>query len=173
MYTIQNRRQAFSSPVGGLRKIREVIGNSLAFKRTLLRSLPPLACGEELSSKQNAEKLPRHASDACTANPLAGTISCHAPRISLCARPARAAASSCRTFALHRCPGAPVRTTLRPLNDPSESPPSPSGNSGCAPSAQPAELLPCSLTPTTVGQHCGNSGELISCAYGSHEGNPS
>ena len=87
-----------------------------------------------------------------------------------CARPARAAASSCRIFALHRCPGAPVRTTLRPLNDPSESPPSPSGNSGCAPSAQPAELLPCSLTPTTVGQHGGKSPKEIHHVLTDHMG---
>ena len=39
----------------------------------LLRSALPLACSAELSGK-TLRNLPRHASDACTANPLAGTI---------------------------------------------------------------------------------------------------
>ena len=50
-----------------------MIGNSLASKPMLLRSALPLACNAELSGK-TLRNLPRHASDACTANPLAGTI---------------------------------------------------------------------------------------------------
>ena len=126
-----------------MRKIREVIGNSLASKRSLLRSSPQLACDRELSSKTLKNKTLRNYLDiqwrTLHDSTRGKTISAVRP-VRPCARPLRAAASSCRTFALHRCPGAPVRTTLRPLNDPSESPPSPSGDFRRAPSAQPAKL---------------------------------
>ena len=57
--------------------------------------------------------------------------------------------------------------TLRPLNAPSESPPSLSGNSGSAHPAQPAGLHRRYPSPTTVGQHCGkipeNSSRTLAC----------
>ena len=126
---------------------------------------------------QNAEKLPRHT----------GT---HTPQLHLwendlrcasytppCARPLRAAASSCRTFARRLCPSRARRwrsyaDTLRLLNGPLESPPSPSGNSERTHSAQPAELYYRYPSPTTVGQHCGNSGELCPYSCGSYGGQP-
>jgi len=42
-------------PAAVMRKIREVIENSLASKRPLLRSSSPLACAGELSSRKPYE----------------------------------------------------------------------------------------------------------------------
>ena len=160
-----------------MRKIREVIGNSLASKRSLLRSSPQLACGGELSSKTLKNKTLRNYLDVHAAQ----TPRLHSwenDLISVSYTPLRPSSAGCRILlaapslgtsshhVLGRC--ALVRTTLRPLNDPSESPPSPSGNSGRAGSAQPAKLHRRNPSPTTVGQHCGNSGELCPHAYGSY-----
>ena len=104
MCAIQNRRQAFSSPVGGLRKIREVIGNSLASKPMLLRSALPLACSAELSGKTLRNYLdmpPTHAPRIHSRE----RSSCHAPRISLC--PPRA---GCRILLPH------LRSASRPIH---------------------------------------------------------
>ena len=160
-----------------MRKIREVIGNSLASKRSLLHSSPQLAYGGELSSKTLKNKTLRNYLDiqwrTLHDSTRGKTISAVRP-VRPCARPLRAAASSLphlRSASVSRhVPGsnAPVRTTLRPLNDPSESPPSPSGNSGRAGFAQPAKLHRRNPSPTTVGQHCGNSGELCPYVYGSY-----
>ena len=44
------------------------------------------------------------------------------------------------------------------------------GRCGCF-LTQPARCIPCP-SPTTVGQHCGNSGELCPYVYGSYGGRP-
>ena len=160
-----------------MRKIREVIGNSLASKRSLLHSSPQLAYGGELSSKTLKNKTLRNYLDVHAAQ----TPRLHSWENDLCCAsctPLRPSSAGCRILLPHlrsasvsrHVPGsnAPVRTTLRPLNDPSESPPSPSGNSGRAGSAQPAKLHRRNPSPTTVGQHCGNSGELCPYVYGSY-----
>ena len=115
--------------------------------------------------------------DAHTTNPLVGKRSSVVRLPCPCARPLRAAASSCRTFARHPVPSRAgtwhsCADTLRPLNDPSESPPSPSGNSDHAHPTQPAKLHSPNPSPTIVGQHCGNSGELCPYVYGSYGGLP-
>ena len=135
-----------------MRKIREVIGNSLASKRSLLHSSPQLAYGGELSSKTLKNKTLRNYLDiqwrTLHDSTRGKTISAVRP-VRPCARPLRAAASSCRTFARHLSP-------------------SPSGNSERTHFAQPAELYYRYPSPTTVGQHCGNSGELCPYVYGSY-----
>ena len=90
-----------------MRKIREVIGNSLASKRSLLHSSPQLAYGGELSSKTLKNKTLRNYLDiqwrTLHDSTRGKTISAVRP-VRPCARPLRAAASSCRTFARHLSP---------------------------------------------------------------------
>ena len=84
-----------------MRKIREVIGNSLASKRSLLHSSPQLAYGGELSSKTLKNKTLRNYLDiqwrTLHDSTRGKTISAVRP-VRPCARPLRAAASSCRTL---------------------------------------------------------------------------
>ena len=138
--------------------------NDLRFARCAL-----LACGRGLSS-YTYTILPRYACGADASH--RGGV--HPARAYPCARPLRAAASSCRTScafcissrAEMSCVCAVI---LRLLNGPSESPPSPSGQSGIAASALAAEYAP-DPSPTTVGQHCGKIPEHPSYMTGCHIG---
>ena len=159
-----------------MRKIREVIGNSLASKRPLLRSLSELAWDGELSSKTLRKYLDIHLTHTPRLHSWENVLLLCALYVSapvLCGLPHPPAAC----FARHPIPsraeiGYTHADTLRPLNDPSESPPSPSGKLGYAHLAQPAKLHRRDPSPTTVGQHCGNSGELCPYVYGSYGGRP-
>ena len=94
-----------------MRKIREVIGNSLASTRSLLHSAHRSEDGTFL---QNAEKLPRHTAGAYPTTPIAGTYFRSAHCTPLCP-----SSAGCRTLPVapltlpsRRAPGldSPVRT---------------------------------------------------------------
>ena len=156
-----------------MRKIREVIGNSLASKRPLLRSLSELAWDGELSSKTLRNYLDIHLTHTPRLHSWENVLllcALYVPAPVLCGLPHPPA--TC--FARHPIPsrakiGYTHADTLRPLNDPSESPPSPSGDFRRTLRSA-SEAAPPTPFPTTVGQHCGNSGELCPYAYGSYGG---
>ncbi|EKU70853.1 hypothetical protein HMPREF9161_01402 [Selenomonas sp. F0473] len=125
-----------------LRKIRETIGNSLASKRPLLRSSSLLACaGNFPSNFENAEKPPWQTTARSLPN-LRDTFSrgaCVCPHVRPCGPPHPPVVPVASLRAPGRAPSAeaamhPLRGSVRLLNIPSESPPSPSGKAVmCAP----------------------------------------